>query len=298
MTCAQAGRSKAADMPTALIDGINTRYEVIGGGPPLLMYAPAGFDATLDKWTTQGVYARIKLLDHLPKKYTCIVFDRRECGQSGGRVERITWAHYVAQGKGLLDHLNIERAHIMGACMGCCPVAAFGAAHPQATLSMILYWPVGGAKYRIKGQQRFADHLAYAQQHGLEQVISLVAKENKSFNADPRGGPWASPIRYDRAVAESYARQDLEQYKLIVEGMCRALIDRDTAPGAEPEELLRLDIPALVVPGRDESHATSAARYLEECLPRSEYWDVLPEGQTEETAPARVIQFLDSVRAP
>jgi len=29
---------------------------------------------------TQGVYAKIKLLDHLPKKYTCVVFDRRECG--------------------------------------------------------------------------------------------------------------------------------------------------------------------------------------------------------------------------
>jgi pimeloyl-ACP methyl ester carboxylesterase len=144
------------------------------------MYAPGGFDATVEKWSMQGVYSRIKLLDHLPKKYRCIVFDRRECGQSGGRVERITWAHYVAQGKGLLDHLNIRRAHIMGACMGCCPVAAFGVAHPQATLSMILHWPVGGAKYRIKGQQRFADHLAYVQQHGLQQVISLVAKENKS----------------------------------------------------------------------------------------------------------------------
>src|SRR2546423_7459281 len=89
--CARAGRSGAADMPSALIDGIRTNYEVIGSGPPLLMYAPAGFDATLDKWRTQGVYARIKLLDHLPKKYSCIVFDRRETGQSGGRVERITW---------------------------------------------------------------------------------------------------------------------------------------------------------------------------------------------------------------
>src|SRR5258706_5771524 len=86
--CARAGRSRAADMPGALIDGIKTNYEVIGDGPPLLMYAPAGFDATLDKWRTQGVYARIKLLDHLPKKYSCVVFDRRETGQSGGRVER------------------------------------------------------------------------------------------------------------------------------------------------------------------------------------------------------------------
>ncbi len=281
----------------AVIGGIKTRYEVIGAGPPLLMYSPGGFDATVEKWSTQGVYTRIRLLDHLPKKYSCIVFDRRECGQSGGRVERITWAHYVAQGKGLLDHLNIKRAHLMGACMGCCPVTAFGVAHPEATLSLILYWPVGGAKYRIKGHQRFADHLAFVAQHGLAGIVSLAMTSEKSFAADPRGGPWASVIRHDRAFAASYAKQDVDNYKSIVEGMCRALLDRDTAPGAEPEDLLRLDVPALIIPGRDESHTTSAARYLEECLPRSEYWDVLPDGQTEQTAPARVLQFLDSVAA-
>ena len=49
--------------------------------------------------------------------------------------------------------------------------------------------------------------------------------------------------------------------------MDAALFDRDTSPGAEPEDLLRLDIPAFIVPGHDESHATSAARYFEECLP-------------------------------
>ena len=130
-------------MPTALIDGIRTRYEVHGSGPPLLMFSPGGFDATLEKWSTLGVYARIRLMDHLVQKYSCIVFDRRETGQSGGRVERVTWADYVAQGKGLLDHLNIAQAHLMGGCMGCSPVVAFGAMHPQATLSMVLYWPVG-----------------------------------------------------------------------------------------------------------------------------------------------------------
>ena len=284
-------------MPTAVIDGITTRFEVLGSGPPLLMYAPGGFDATVEKWTTLGVYARIKPLDHLSRKYTCIVFDRRECGQSGGRVERVTWGHYVAQGKGLLDHLNIKRAHLMGGCMGCSPVVAFGVAYPEAVLSMVLYWPVGGAKYRINGQQRFAQHVAFVQQHGLAEVISLATGSGKSFGEDPRGGPWASVIRRDRAFAESYARQDVDQYKPIVEAMGRALLDRDTAPGAEPEDLLRLEIPALVIPGRDPSHATSAARYLEECLPRSEYWDVPPAGQTEETAPARVLQFLDGVTA-
>src|SRR6266540_1644314 len=283
-------------MATAIIDGITTRYEVVGSGPPLLMYAPGGFDATVEKWSALGVYAKIKLLDHLPKKYTCIVFDRRECGQSGGRIERVTWAHYVAQGKGLLDHLDIARAHLMGGCMGCCPVTAFAVAHHAMTLSMIRVWPVGGAKYRIASHQRFAEHLAFVQQNGLAAVVALVAKDGKPFGADPRGGPWASVIKRDPAFAEAYAQQNVEAYKLIVAAMARTLFDRDTAPGAEPEDLLRLDIPALVIPGRDASHATSAARYLEECLPRAEYWDVPVAGQTEATVPARVMEFLENRR--
>ena len=284
-------------MSTAVIDGIATRYEVLGSGPPLLMFSPGGFDATIDKWTTLGVYARTNLLHHLTRSYTCIVFDRRETGESGGRVEPLTWSHYVAQAKELLDHLQIGQAHLLGGCMGCSPVLAFGVAHPEATLSMVLYWPVGGARYRISSRKRFADHLAYVEQHGLAAVVSLVLKERKPFNAEPRGGPWAAVIIRDGAFADAYAKLDVSRYMLLVDAMARSLFDRDTAPGAEPEDLLRTSIPALVIPGRDPSHATSAARYLEECLPRAEYWDVAADEQTEENAPARVLRFLDACTA-
>jgi len=280
---------------TAVIDGITTRYEVRGSGAPLLMFSPGGFDATLEKWSTLGVYARIRAVDHLSRNYMCILFDRREAGQSGGRVERVTWAHYVEQGRGLLEHLKVDRAHLMGGCMGCCPAVTFGVAHPEATLSLLLYWPVGGAKYRINGHMRFAEHLAYVRQHGLAQVVSLATSGGKSFAEDPRGGPWVSVLRRDSAFAESFVRQNVERYAHLVAGMARTLLDRDTAPGAEPEDMLQLEIPALIVPGRDANHATSAARYLEECLPGAQYWDVPVDEQTEETAPARMLAFLDSV---
>ncbi|MDQ6683808.1 MAG: alpha/beta hydrolase, partial [Pseudomonadota bacterium] len=43
-------------MPATTIDGIRTTYDVLGEGPPLLMFSPGGFDATLDKWSSLGVY--------------------------------------------------------------------------------------------------------------------------------------------------------------------------------------------------------------------------------------------------
>jgi pimeloyl-ACP methyl ester carboxylesterase len=279
-------------MPMATIDGIATRYEALGAGPPLLLFSPGGFDAAVEKWSTLGIYKEIKFLDHLRRHFTCIAFDRRETGRSGGRVERLTWSHYARQGKGLLEHLGIERAHLMGGCMGCSIAIAFAVEYPAATQSMILFWPVGGAKYRLTGQQRFAEHLAFVQHNGLQAVVALARQSDKSFGADPRGGPWVSVIRSDPVFADRYAALDVDQYKLIVAGMARTLLDRDTAPGAEPEDLLRLRIPTLIVPGSDASHATSAARYLEECIPGAEYWDTPVARQTSDATNARVLAFL------
>ncbi|HJZ73652.1 MAG TPA: alpha/beta hydrolase [Vicinamibacterales bacterium] len=282
-------------MATAVIDSITTRYEVYGSGTPLLLFSPGGFDATLDKWTTLGVYARTRIFDHLSRKYMCVAFDRRESGRSGGRVECVTWAHYVRQGRGLLRHLGITRAHIMGGCMGCSSAIAFGVSHPEVTLSLLLWWPVGGAKYRINGHRRFAEHLDYVRQNGLEAVVALATGSDTSFGQDPRVGPWVSVLRHDPEFAASYARQDLDQYLQRVAATARTLFDRDTAPGAEPEDLFQLSVAALIVPGRDASHATSAARYLEECLPNAQYWDVPVEEQTERNAPERLLTFLNRV---
>jgi len=281
-------------MPTIVVDRIATRYEIVGSGEPLLMFSPGGFDATLEKWTTLGVYAKTRMLDQLAANYQCIVFDRRETGRSGGRIERVTWNHFVAQGKGLLDHLGIDRAHLLGGCMGCAPVLAFAVAHPERLRRVVLYWPVGGASYRIGSHQRIAEHLAFVQQYGLDAVLALVRKDGKPFGSDPRGGPWASVIKQDDAFAAAFAAQDVERYKLAVVGLGRSLFDRDTAPGAEPEDLMRLSVPALIVPGRDASHATSAARYLEECIPGADYWDVPVDQQTEDRVGPRLLSFLGS----
>lgn len=281
-------------MPTAVIDGIATRYEVTGEGPPLLMFSPGGFSATLANWTSFGLYARLGLVDQLARSYTCVMFDRRESGASGGRVERVTWAGYAAQGKGLLDHLGIARAHLMGGCVGCSAAAVFAATWPQAAASMVLYSPAGGPRYRIAQHARFARHLSFVTERDLAAVATLALSSEQGFSQDPRVGPWVNCLRRDPAFAESYRALSKPRYETLVAGMARTLFDRDTVPGPEPEDLLRLDVPALIVPGEDASHAPSAARYLQECLPRAEYWDMPVNGQTADTAPARVLEFLSS----
>lgn len=99
----------------------------------------------------------------------------------------------------------------------------------------------------------------------------------------------------DPEFTARYVDQDPLRYQTVVAGMSRLLFDRDTVPGAEPEDLLALNIRTLIVPGDDTSHAPSAAHYLRECLPAAEFWDVPVAAQTAETAPARVIEFLESL---
>jgi hypothetical protein len=129
-------------------------------------------------------------------------------------------------------------------------------------------------------------------------VVELATSDDKTFAQDPRVGPWASVIRTDSAFAHDYARQQVDRYIDLLKEWADSLFDRDTVPGAEAEDLLGLEIPTLVVPGDDENHAVSAARYLHECLAQSEYWDVPPDEQTEQNAPARILDFLQSSDSP
>lgn len=281
-------------MPTVDLHGIPTHYEVVGSGPPLLMFSPGGFNAALDNWSGMSVYAKVRPLDTLAKSFSCIVFDRREAGQSGGRVERLTWSSYVDQGVALLDHLGHDRAFLMGGCQGCSPVVALASAHPRRVAGMVLFWPAGGPRYRISTQARFAQHLGFLRQVGLAGVVEEAGRSGQHFGQDSRLGPWARLLQRDPDFAAAYTDLDVERYEAIVAATGRTLVDRDTVAGAEPEDLLQLVIPALIIPGADPSHATSAARYLQECLPNSRYWDVAPADQTDGAA-ARIADFLTTL---
>lgn len=279
-------------MSFASLDGIRTRYETIGNGPPLLMFSPGGFDASLDNWTTFGRYRDLGFIDALSRAFTCIVFDRRESGQSGGRVERLRWSSYVTQALSLLDHLGVAAAHLMGGCVGCSTAAALAVAAPERVRRLVLFSPAGGPRYRMAQHRRFALHRGFVAEHGTAGVVDLARSTTAGFSSDPRVGPWVAPLRAGTDFAAAYAAIDATRYDEIVAASVRLLFDRDTVPGVEPEDLMGLTVPTLIVPGHDASHAPSAAHYLQECLSHSEYWGVPVTEQTRQSAPARVLGFL------
>ena len=76
--------------------------------------------------------------------------------------------------------------------------------------------------------------------------------------------------------------------------MGQTLFDRDTATGPEPSELMALKVSAVTIPGADAAHATSAARYLQECLAGSVYHDVPAPQQTPEQVRQWISEFLSA----
>ncbi len=277
-------------MPSANIQGLEVSFLLKGSGPPLLMLSPGGFDATIEAWNIRGVWSSLKPLDNLAEHFTLIAYDRRECGASGGRVEELTWALYADQAKALLDHLEIPGALILAGCMGCPVAIAFANRYPAAARALMLHWPVGGYRWRARGYDRFGRHLAFARANGLPGVVAR-ARAAGSFWQDAEAGPWASCIAGSPAFADAFLRQDPARYIALVAATNRFLHDRYMTPGAEPEQLMAMNMPTLVIPGDDPAHATSVAHHLRELLPDARFCETMPPGQSPELVRRLILDF-------
>jgi len=132
-----------------------------------------------------------------------------------GRVEHLTWAAYADQARGLLDHLGVASAFIMGSCLGCSPVIAFASRYPEACRGLVIAQPSGGVKRRLTAHRHFGMHRQYVQENGLEAVAER-AQVKGSFPQDPEAGPWAAVIAHDAGFAAQFVRQDVDRYLALV----------------------------------------------------------------------------------
>src|SRR5436190_3016594 len=179
-------------MPFATLNGIRVQYVIQGGGPPLLMFAPGGFRSMISRWTAAGGKREWQEMDGLATlshDFTCIAYDRRESGLSGGRVEPLNWDVYVREAKELLDLAGAKRALILGSCFGASLALAFAVRHPQTCAGLLLHWPVGGYRWRMKGHSFFRRHIEFVRAHGLAAILAR-ARVGENFWLDPEIGPW------------------------------------------------------------------------------------------------------------
>jgi pimeloyl-ACP methyl ester carboxylesterase len=280
-------------MAFAAINGIRVHYVTQGSGPHLLMFAPGGFRSVISRWTAQGGKREWKEMDGLAalsRHFTCIAYDRRESGLSGGRVEPLTWDLYVQEAKGLLDLAGAADAHVLGSCMGAGLALAFAVRHPEACKSLLLHWPVGGYRWMMKGRSFFRRHLDFVRANGLAAVVARAA-QGENFWLDPEIGPWGSPAAVHPDFAAELMKQDLEAYFDVTEQSRDALFNDTMPSGASGAELMKIQTPSFILPGNDSSHAYSAALALKELMPNAELWDLLPERQNGRNTLESILRF-------
>jgi len=123
---------------TVSTNGQELFYEIHGDGPPLVLVMGIGYDSSL--WTLQQVPA-------LSTQFRVVLIDNRDAGRSSRADRPYAIADMADDLAGLLDALDIHRAHLLGLSMGSMIGMEFALRHPDRLDRLVLAGP-GGAPAR------------------------------------------------------------------------------------------------------------------------------------------------------
>jgi proline iminopeptidase len=109
-------------------EGVRLYYEETGSGTPILFIHE--FAGDYRNWEAQ--------LRYFSRRHRCITYSARGYKPSDvpSDVSAYSYRHWVADAIAVLDHLQIEKAHMVGLSMGGYTVVQLGLAHPQRALSL------------------------------------------------------------------------------------------------------------------------------------------------------------------
>ena len=214
-------------MPSIDAGGTELHYVRAGSGEPLLLIQ--GMSATHMTWGPS-------FLSPLEEGFECIVFDNRGMGLSGPAEMPFTTADMAGDVVGLLDALEIERAHVLGISMGGMIAQELALAHPERIRSLTLGATYCGGPEGTLMSPEDLQMLGAAMASGeREQVFRAMWEINLSpaFRAEES--------RYT-AFCEMAAA--LPAPKEVIVQQMRACGDHDTS-----DRLAQIEIPTQVIHG-------------------------------------------------
>jgi len=216
-------------MPKAKVNGINVDYAVEGKGEPLVMIMGLGGARSSFRSQT-GVFK---------KYYRTVTFDNRGVGKSDKPAGPYTINMMADDTLGLMNHLGIQRAHVLGVSMGGMIAQELAINHPERVDKLVLgcSFSKTGIGANSVGMRVAMEAYEKSSQDETSQRKLISAMLDLSFNS------WSNRV-FLRPIAKIAIRLYpvggmLEQRK--------ALSTHDTT-----ERLGMIGAPTLVITGTDD----------------------------------------------
>jgi pimeloyl-ACP methyl ester carboxylesterase len=127
-------------VPQFEYDSTSIYFEEHGSGFPLLLIAPGAMNSIIAMWAR----ATINPLTVYEDIFRLIAMDQRNAGRSFGPLEPSDpWGAYARDQLALLDHLGIDRFHVMGCCIGGSFALKLIEQAPGRVAAAVLQQPIG-----------------------------------------------------------------------------------------------------------------------------------------------------------
>lgn len=178
-------------------------YERLGSGPTLLFLHNGGTSHRI--W--QGVMAR------LSDRFDVIGIDLLGYGESSKPGSGYDMATYVAMVAQVLDTLQVEKACLVGNCMGSAIALHFTAAYPQRVQGLVLVNPLteqtfkgGWLSWVLKLRQASPRTVGWVYEKlGRVRLPRLLAAPSLAFQLGPRGVK--AGLQHDEELARHFASE-------------------------------------------------------------------------------------------
>jgi pimeloyl-ACP methyl ester carboxylesterase len=216
-------------MPTVSVRGVQLYFEEHGRGEPLVLVP--GFGTGLWIWYRQ--------VPDFAERFRTIVFDPRGVARSHASDEPFTMRDLAEDLAALLEELQVEQAHVLGASFGGFVAQEFALAHPERTRSLILCCTsYGGVGHRPPAPETLA---AIASTKGLNTEERV--RENLLLAFSPRFVE-EQPAEVERVI-NLRAENDVPEYAYLRQ--LQAAVAFDTAA-----RIGRITAPTLVITGDED----------------------------------------------
>jgi len=193
-------------MPYANVNAARLYYEICGDGEDLIFLHGAGGNH-LSWWQQLPAFAA---------HFRCIVFDARGWGLSHGDVAVGRWA-FGTDLIALMDHLGVERAHLVAQSMGGRAVAGLARLAPHRIRSLVLSGTTAGATndrireiqdelQEVRGGASLRAHALADAFRSERPALALLYRQINLLNpARPRGMLGRPPPTYRGSMHEALA---------------------------------------------------------------------------------------------